>query len=283
MSFTTPRLALPYPQGFDVDNVPSSMLALATKLDNSMLGFSQGTLASRPAGGTVYGKYYFATDTLQLSQYLPADSNNAAGWRTIGTMPTKLAGRWFSTTQQMVAPANPQVKHRLNWGFGPGSGFAGTYPNYFDGSSFNGRGFGPGPVPTMPVPGSYRVHGQAAFYHLGPYGGPGSYPINGDFRLEREAYLVWVYRGDGVSAGTEAIGFWQVNDHWQGPPSFPLINCPTVPFDCLVDLDFSDAQHSCISVWIASSSELVAAGQVMEQTIGGPTTTYLEVEYENSL
>lgn len=62
MTLTTPRYVLHYPQSTDPDNVPSDMLSLATDLDNKMVGYSQGTLASRPAAG-VTGRSYRATDT----------------------------------------------------------------------------------------------------------------------------------------------------------------------------------------------------------------------------
>lgn len=61
MTLTTPRFALRYPQSTDADNVPLDMLHLATDLDNAITGYSQGTLASRPAAG-VTGRLYRATD-----------------------------------------------------------------------------------------------------------------------------------------------------------------------------------------------------------------------------
>lgn len=282
MTLTTPRLALPYPQSFDTDNVPASMLALATALDNKMLGFTQGTLASRPVGGSVYGKTYWATDTSLLYQYLPADANNTAGWRTIGAMPSKPTARWYGATQQILGGMlgnDPQVQQKLGWGYGPGSRAANTWPNYFDGAVWTGQGWGPGPNPSVPVPGCYRVHGQVSFLHVSPYGGPGSYPATSDYRMMTESYLVWVYRGDGVSAGGASIAFYQVADQWCGAPSYPLQGYPTVPFDCLVDLDMSDAQHSCITVWVASSAVPTIAGQVAQQVNGGSEATFLEMDY----
>jgi hypothetical protein len=58
----TPRYSLRVPQAIDPDAVPADMLALATDLDNNVQGYSQGTLASRPAAG-VTGREYRATDT----------------------------------------------------------------------------------------------------------------------------------------------------------------------------------------------------------------------------
>jgi hypothetical protein len=65
MGLTTPRYVLRYPVAADADNVPLDMLNLATDLDNKMVGYSQGTLASRPAAG-VSGREYRATDTGQV-------------------------------------------------------------------------------------------------------------------------------------------------------------------------------------------------------------------------
>lgn len=61
MTLTTPRYALRYPQTTDPDAVPLDMNHLATDLDNAMQGYSQGTLASRPAAG-ITGREYRATD-----------------------------------------------------------------------------------------------------------------------------------------------------------------------------------------------------------------------------
>lgn len=62
MTLTTPRYALRYPQTTDPDAVPLDMNHLATDVDNKMVGYSQGTLAARPAFGTT-GREYRATDT----------------------------------------------------------------------------------------------------------------------------------------------------------------------------------------------------------------------------
>lgn len=64
MSDLTRRLRLPYPEGGDGPvgaDVPYWMQRLATALDDTVLGYSQGTLAGRPAAAVV-GRMYYATD-----------------------------------------------------------------------------------------------------------------------------------------------------------------------------------------------------------------------------
>lgn len=83
MAANTTRLALPYPQASDPDNVPSYMQQLADRID-SIIGLEgYGTLAARPAAGNE-GFKYFATDqtgaggTQGVLYY-----DNGSGWVTV--------------------------------------------------------------------------------------------------------------------------------------------------------------------------------------------------------
>lgn len=76
MGSATPRLSLPYPVGTDTPDVPRDMLALATQLDGYTAWDLHGTLAARPAAGTV-GRYY--TDENGITY---RDSGSA--WQPIG-------------------------------------------------------------------------------------------------------------------------------------------------------------------------------------------------------
>lgn len=71
------RLALPYPVATDTADVPRDIKALTDKLDPNTAVDYQGTLAARPAAGTV-GRYYYATDT----QTLYRDTGSA--WAAVG-------------------------------------------------------------------------------------------------------------------------------------------------------------------------------------------------------
>lgn len=279
MSGTTPRYALPYPSGFDTDNVPSWMLQLATALDNKVSGFSQGTFAARPSGGTVYGKWYYATDTAQLFTYEPADLANPLGWRLIGAMPTTQSARWYSSTIQSPYPPYQDAANnprQVDWAFGPGSGWSGTYPNYFDGVSFTGKGWGPGPSPTVPVPGIYRVRGQVSFYHCAPYIGGGSY------RQQQENYAVWVSR---KGAFAQVLAFEEVSHEWFAGSS-DMERMVTVDFETFASFDLTTDAQSGVEVWGASSpfpaeyglSTWVLNG-VVQQINGGPENTFLEMEH----
>lgn len=77
MPVTTARLALPTPTLSEAADVPASMLALATALDQSGQ-WGQGTLAARPAAIGVTGRLYFATDEQKL--YI----NTGTAWVSIG-------------------------------------------------------------------------------------------------------------------------------------------------------------------------------------------------------
>lgn len=76
----TPRWANPYPQNGDVPSIPAHIQALAVALDD-VAKDDQGVLASRPTStaGTPgkRGRYYFATDTIQLFR------DNGTGWDEI--------------------------------------------------------------------------------------------------------------------------------------------------------------------------------------------------------
>lgn len=278
MTLATPRLALPYPQLFDVDNVPASMLALATALDNKMVGFTQGTFAARPSGGSVYGKWYYATDTAQLFQYLPADANATAGWRLIGTLPTMPTARWHSSTQQLVSPPSGNAYDtpmQIAWSYGPGSGFGGTWPNLFDGVTFSGLGWGPGPTPTVPTPGIYRIHGQVSFLHCSPYIGGNSY------RQTAEQYAVQVFRKG--QFGVASLCYEQETDEFVSAAAFsyPFNGYPTVEFSCLASFDLTSAAQSGIEVWVGSSVPAPGTiyNTVIQQVNGGSSNTFLEMDY----
>lgn len=271
MTLTTPRLALPYPQAFDTDNVPAAMLALATKLDNSMTGFTQGVLASRPVGGAVYGKWYYATDTAQLFYYQPADANNTAGWRLIGAMPTSPSARWYSNTKQSVQPPvnDAAVPVQLDWAFGPGSGWDGTFPAYYDLSSgtpvLTGQGWGPGPAPTVPVAGIYRIKGQVQFFHVQP-----RLDQFGNYRTQNENYVVFIYR----AGGSQLLALSQLSDEFMGF-GWPY---PTVEFETTASFDLSTTAQSGVEVWVASSvSGPYYLTNVIQQVQGGAAQTFLEM------
>lgn len=72
MSTQTSRLALPYPQPTDPDDVPTYMGGLANALDVIIIKWQTGTLANRPAAGNA-GFAYLATDVTgadgQLGQW----------------------------------------------------------------------------------------------------------------------------------------------------------------------------------------------------------------------
>jgi microcystin-dependent protein len=74
---TTPRWALRTPDSAQVADVPADLLRLASDLDNVAMD-DQGMLANRPnsTAGTPgkRGRWYFATDTLQLFR------DNGTGW-----------------------------------------------------------------------------------------------------------------------------------------------------------------------------------------------------------
>lgn len=272
MSLLTPRLKLPYPVGVDTDNVPADMSALALALDGKLSGFTQGTLAARPVGGSVYGKWYYATDTAQLFQYLPADFNNLAGWRLMGpAMPTVPLARWYSNTKQSVQPPvnDAAIPVQLDWAFGPGSGWDGTFPNYYDTSSgtpvLTGQGWGPGPQPTVPAAGIYRIKGQVQFFHVQP-----RLDQFGNYRTQQENYVVFVYR----KGGSTLLALSQDTDEFQS--SWPF---PTVEFEVTASFDLSTDAQSGIEVWVASSvSGPYYLTNVIQQVQGGKAQTFLEME-----
>lgn len=285
MSGATPKYALPYPSGFDPDNVPSWALQLATKLDNTMMGFSQGTFAARPSGGTVYGKWYYATDTVQLFQYQAADAANPAGWRLMGAMPTIQSARWYSATVQTSYPFSNDAAGnpiQVGWAFGPGSGWDGTYPYYFDGVSFTGKGWGPGPQPTVPIdaPGIYRIRGQVSFAHVAPYLGGGVY------RQQQENYSVWVYRKrSALGPPVITLAYQQVSHEWFAGGSDMERNV-AVDFETFASFDLSTPEQSGVEVWVASSPRASDHGiptfvlnGVLQQVNGGRENTFLEMEH----
>jgi hypothetical protein len=99
MGLTTPRFALPYPVLADPNDPPADLLALATVLDNKMMVYLQGTLASRPAAGTI-NRVYFATDTKDVS------FDTGAVWRSLTGNPTIPAARyWCGTNPAMTGTA----------------------------------------------------------------------------------------------------------------------------------------------------------------------------------
>lgn len=280
MTLTTPRYALPYPQGFDVDNVPASMLALATLLDNTMMGFTQGTFAARPAGGSVYGKWYYATDTAALYQYQPADAANPLGWRLMGGLPTKQSARWWANTMQSVTPTytNANFDRQVDYAFSPGSTWAGTFPNYFDGVSWTGKGWGPGPQPTVPEPGYYRVRGQVAFLHVNP-------TYSGGSRQQVEQYVVRLFRkGQGPTGSGFPTLVTVVDTHEFFPGFLDLERIAVVEFETIADFDLSSPAQSGVEVYAASSPRSTdhlggfTGTTVIQNVIGGSEYTFLEME-----
>jgi hypothetical protein len=132
-SGTTAKLALPYPVPDDSVDVPRDVQALAVKLDplvateaevvaiNTALagkaGFSQGTLAARPAAGTA-GRLYYATDKPQLYY------DTGSAWTAVSV--SSIASR----TLYGIVSATGTI---INGGSGgwTASGASGTYQVYF--------------------------------------------------------------------------------------------------------------------------------------------------------
>lgn len=271
MSGLTPRLALPYPSGFDPDNVPSWMLQLATKLDNAMVGFTQGTLASRPVGGTVYGKYYYGTDTLVLYQYLTADANNPAGWRTIGQMPTPPTMRAYNNASQQAyhddgipgfttyPDGNTYPFLQVAWDVmaAPGSGSLRSWQR----NGWNTSG----PTPTVPTPGIYRISGQVRFAHLTTA------------RYQQENYGLWLYRiKDDGTLGT-LLGYWEATDE----AISTLDGYPSLRFSCAASFDKTTDQ-SRFAAYVTSSYLPNPGGQGI-YVLSGDANTYLESELLTTL
>lgn len=104
MGLTTPRYALRYPVAADANNVPTDMLNLATDLDNKMASFISGVLSSRPAAG-VSGRFYFATDTKDVSY------DTGSVWRSLTGLPTIPVLRWFLSS----TPASTTTAAVIAW------------------------------------------------------------------------------------------------------------------------------------------------------------------------
>lgn len=262
MSGLTPRLALPYPSGFDPDNVPSWMLQLATKLDNSMVGFTQGTLAARPVGGTVYGKLYYGTDTLVLYQYLPADANYPAGWRTIGAMPTAPTMRAYNgSSQQLYHDAGSHYPDGNTYPFLPVAWDIMSSPTSGATRSWQRNGWNTsGPTPTVPLPGVYRISGQVRFAHLSVS------------RYQQENYGIWLYKiNDNGSLGSN-VGYWQATDEAINT----LDGYPSLRFSTAVSFT-TGANDSRFAVY-ATSSYLPNPSGMGIYLLPGDSNTYLESE-----
>lgn len=79
---STTRLALPYPEGPDIPDVPSDVQALAEAVAASAVAYGQGTLASRPVSTPgspgVEGRVYYATD------YKVLFWDHGTGWVLVG-------------------------------------------------------------------------------------------------------------------------------------------------------------------------------------------------------
>src|SRR6185503_17406522 len=80
MAATTRRLSLHKPTGGDAADVPADVGRLAGQLDDLLLGYDQGPLASRPAAGTE-GRLYYATDDGQLFY------DTGSGWTPAANQP----------------------------------------------------------------------------------------------------------------------------------------------------------------------------------------------------
>lgn len=268
MSGLTPRLALPYPSGYDPDNVPSWMLQLATKLDNTIVGFTQGTLAARPVGGTVYGKLYYGTDTLVLYQYLPPDANYPAGWRTLGAMPTPPTMRAYnSASQQLYHDAGGHYPDgnvypflQVAWdAFAP---VGGIWTRSWQRNGWNTSG----PSPTVPLPGIYRISGQVRFLHLSTA------------RFQQENYGIWLYKVNDDGSLGSSYGFWQMTDEALSSSTTPpaIEGYPSLRFSAAVPFTLG-ANDSRFAVY-ATSSYLPNPGGQGISLLGGDAHTYLESE-----
>ncbi len=98
---TTSRLAIPYPAGTDLDDVPNWMNQMAVKLDAIIAPFSHGALASRPVStvGTpgIADRFYYATDVDPDTVTDRANVNgqlyrdNGTGWDPVGPFASKMA------------------------------------------------------------------------------------------------------------------------------------------------------------------------------------------------
>jgi hypothetical protein len=267
---TTPRYGLNTPTAVDPDNVPQWMHDLAFQLDNSMMGFTQGTFAARPAPGGVGGKLYFATDTLVLYQTDSAGLN----WRAVAQSPTVPAARFYNATQQIViyhtGDANPvppwwtllawdTVDWRIN-------GFAGV-----------------GPAVVLPVPGVYRISGQVTFEHIL------------SARMTQENYNVWINR-DGIADAdighTDAevghsvglLSIDQTTDEYLGA-SLTSPQLVGVRFDTIAEFDLTSQKQSGFKVFGGSSNIQAPGGGgfVFGQRIfPGSQYTFLEIELLNA-
>jgi hypothetical protein len=145
VSVATPKFFLTTPQAVEIDNVPQWIQSLATQLDGLLAGCQSGVIASIPAASA--GRFYYATDTLQL--YL----SDGVVWRSIMGLPTRPMGRWYmpGTTG------------------GGGSGLVGI-TDLYDGTTpklipwtadFQTNGFATsGSTIVTPAKGIYRVHIQ---------------------------------------------------------------------------------------------------------------------------
>lgn len=262
MSGLTPRLALPYPSGYDPDNVPSWMLQLATKLDNTMVGFSQGTLASRPAGGTVYGKLYYGTDTLVLYQYLPADANYPAGWRTIGAMPTVPTMRAYNNaSQQLYTDAGGRYSDGNVYPFLQVAWDVMASPTSGAARSWQRNGWNTsGPTPSVPLPGVYRISGQVRFVHLSTA------------RYQQENYGLWLYKMNDNGSPGSSQGFWQCTEEAINV----LDGYPSLRFSEAVTFT-GGANDSRFAVY-ATSSYPPNAGGMGISLMPGDFNTFLEAE-----
>jgi hypothetical protein len=83
MPGSTSRLALPYPNPSDANNVPSDIQALAIKLDGIGVVYAEDTEAARPAFGTP-GRFYICTDSGKLFV------DNGTAWSQVNYSPTQL-------------------------------------------------------------------------------------------------------------------------------------------------------------------------------------------------
>lgn len=79
---TTPKWAIPYPQGTDSPDVPLWMEDMATVLDDVAMD-TAGVVASRPAAGTS-GRYYYATDDTSTGPTGTLFRDNGSAWERVG-------------------------------------------------------------------------------------------------------------------------------------------------------------------------------------------------------
>src|SRR4051794_36339557 len=94
MTVNTTRLAIPKPQLGDAADIEVATHPALDKIDSTAAAWASGTIAARPAAGTI-GRFYWATDP--RIAYLDA---GAAGWIPISPAPGKIEATARSTADE---------------------------------------------------------------------------------------------------------------------------------------------------------------------------------------